>query len=269
MVHVYVVPERRRRGIGAALADKVREAVAVAGLTRAIVGINTPPHSAEPLPASDGAGAVDGTHPGVRMALREGFALTQAEVWSRFDIHAGAAATAAKYRAAAGFAGGDYEVITWQGPAGDELLEGLALLKQRMRADLPTGELQLGESRWDAARMREHDELRTRTERLWRAVVRHRPTGELVALNELEQPRSNPRAFVGQWDTVVLPAHRGLRLGLLVKAANLAQVRPVVPEGVEVNTCNAAENTHMRAINRELGFTDYLWAGTFHLGPAT
>lgn len=130
---------------------------------------------------------------------------------------------------------------------------------------MPSGESELGVSLWDAERMRQDDERRLRTDRLWRKAVRHLPTGTLVALNELLQGRAQPHGFVGQWDTVVLPEHRGRRLGTMVKAANILQVRAAVPEGVEINTCNAAENTHMLTINRSLGFQPYLWAGTFQL----
>jgi hypothetical protein len=65
----------------------------------------------------------------------------------------------------------------------------------------------------------------------------------------VEQPR------VGyQWDTIVLAEHRGHRLGLLLKLANLELLVRTAP-GVElVNTWNAEINSHMIAVNEALGF---------------
>lgn len=262
-VHCYVAPEFRCRGIGTALAVRVRAGLKGGQVRRAIVEVNTLPRSEAPLTGPGGVGAVDGEHPGVRMALREGFSLAQTAVWSRYDIHGAEVDPEAVLAAAGEVAGDDYEVVAWEGPASVELLEGLAVLKERMRTDMPAGGLEFAASVWDVARVREDDERRLLGHRLWRVAVRHRPSGTLVALTELQQLRAQPRGFVGQWDTVVLPEHRGRRLGLMVKAANILQVRGTVAEGVEINACNAAENAHMLAINRELGFREYLWVGTF------
>lgn len=265
MTYVFVDSGFRQQGIGTALAHHVREAFADQGFTRALAGINTLQPGADALTGPGGAGAVEGSHPGVRMALGEGFTLTQAAVWSRYDVHRPSVDPGDALRDAQASAGEDYELLVWEGAAPEELLEGLAVLKQRMRSDMPSGEVEFGASLWDAERLRQDDEQRLRTDRLWRTAVRHRPTGTLVALNELLQGRAQPHGFVGQWDTIVLPEHRGRRLGTVVKAANILQVRKAVPEGVEINACNAAENTHMRSINRFLGFQPYLWAGTFQL----
>ena len=65
-----------------------------------------------------------------------------------------------------------------------------------------------------------------------------------------------------QWDTIVRPDHRGHRLGLLMKIANLELLRRTI-SGVEIiNTWNAAINEHMIAINEAVGFraADVEWA---------
>ena len=48
--------------------------------------------------------------------------------------------------------------------------------------------------------------------------------------------------------------HRGHRLGMLVKAANLGGRRPGWPSVRSVLTWNASENQHMLSINIALGF---------------
>jgi hypothetical protein len=57
-----------------------------------------------------------------------------------------------------------------------------------------------------------------------------------------------------QWDTLVLREHRGHRLGLLVKAANLQALITELPEVRRVFTWNATENEPMLRVNRALGF---------------
>ena len=57
-----------------------------------------------------------------------------------------------------------------------------------------------------------------------------------------------------QWTTVVAAPHRGHRLGLLLKAANLQGLAVDQPEARYVDTWNAGENDHMLAINTLVGF---------------
>jgi hypothetical protein len=52
----------------------------------------------------------------------------------------------------------------------------------------------------------------------------------------------------------VVAEHRGNRLGLLIKAANLRAARQRWPTARSVLTWNAVENRHMLAINTLLGF---------------
>jgi hypothetical protein len=52
----------------------------------------------------------------------------------------------------------------------------------------------------------------------------------------------------------VAAEHRGHRLGLLLKVANLDQLRRFLPEVRYLNTWNADVNAHMVAINERLGF---------------
>jgi GNAT superfamily N-acetyltransferase len=87
-------------------------------------------------------------------------------------------------------------------------------------------------------------------------------TGELVALSELSVDPALPGwAFQGM--TVVARPHRGHRLGVRVKAALMDRLREVRPDLRAVMTCNAATNTHMIAINEQLGYRPTLSLTTF------
>lgn len=262
-VIVYVVPERRSAGIGRRLAESLGEAVDAQGLVRLSTWIETPPPSGPILVPTTGIGAVPGDHPGVRMALSYGFTLEQVERVSRYDFAAPLIDPHEAVAEASARAGDDYEVITWTGAASEEMLADLAVLKQRMTTDPPSGGLAVVEAVWDADRAREMDRRWLPTKHMWRAAVRHRPSGAFVALSELMRDRVNPDAFVEQWDTIVLPEHRGHRLGMLVKAANLIQVREAAPDAEAILTWNAEENRYMLDVNEALGFRPYLVEGAF------
>jgi hypothetical protein len=60
------------------------------------------------------------------------------------------------------------------------------------------------------------------------------------------------RGFQG--GTLVVPAHRGHRLGLAVKVANQRALAGRFPQLEWIITGNADVNAHMNAINDRLGF---------------
>ena len=124
----------------------------------------------------------------------------------------------------------------------------------RMSVDAPTGELDWEPEVWDAARIRELEELIAgqRRTRLVTAV-RHQESGRLVGFSSLGFSQMQPD-LAYQWDTLVLRAHRGRRLGMVAKTANLRQLLREVPQARRLVAWNAESNTHMVAINDALGF---------------
>ena len=54
--------------------------------------------------------------------------------------------------------------------------------------------------------------------------------------------------------TIVDPDHRGHRLGMWIKVANLRYLMAHEPAVRAIDTWNAASNTHMIAINEAVGF---------------
>jgi hypothetical protein len=145
-------------------------------------------------------------------------------------------------------------VHTWSGPTPPEFLAPMARLRTRMSTDAPTAGLAMDEDPWDEARVQQADEKTTAAGKgSLTSAVEHLPTGELVAYSQLELPFDRPEA-VHQEDTLVLHAHRGHRLGMLAKTAQLIRLRDVRPDARRVHTWNAEENEHMLAINVALGF---------------
>lgn len=123
-----------------------------------------------------------------------------------------------------------------------------------MSTDPPLGGFAQEEEQWDADRIRREEGRSAEggTSTLV-CAARHRPSGHLVGHTILERFASRP-AIVHQEDTLVLDEHRGHRLGLWLKAANLRRVLAEWPGAERVYTWNAEENTFMLDVNVALGF---------------
>jgi GNAT superfamily N-acetyltransferase len=83
-------------------------------------------------------------------------------------------------------------------------------------------------------------------------VARHRGTGEPAGITMVCVPEAAP-AIAAQEDTSVLPAHRGRRLGLLLKLDMLDWIRADRPDVLAIDTWNDATNDPMIAVNQRLG----------------
>lgn len=258
-VLVFVDEGFRGRGVGTALLARLDDFAAEAGLKRLTSWVMAPIAGDEPVAVpTTGIGRAPANFSGIRFSLNNGFAMEQIERVSRYDFAAPLVAPEEALAEAEAAAGDQYELIVWEGVADDDIIGGLVVLKERMDTDPPSGGMDVIESTWDVARLREIEDRFLPRNRIWRTVVRHRHSGEIVALSELFRDRINPDALVDQWDTIVLPEHRGHRLGMLVKAANLLQVRDADPGAKAVVTWNAEENRFMLGVNEALGFRPIL-----------
>jgi GNAT superfamily N-acetyltransferase len=257
-VHVMVHPEYRRRGIGARLL-RTAEQESIASGRRVLMswvkhaGLPAEPSTAAVLPRS-GPDGLPAQLASVRFALASGFVLEQVERISALALPPDPERTRTLLDAAKERAGAGYGLVAWEGSCPQDFVEQYARLRQRMSTDIPKGLLEYGEERWDADRVRHHEaEARAKGARTLVAAALHRPAGELAGHTMLEYYPEQPEV-VFQEDTLVLGAHRGHRLGMLVKAANLQRAAAAWPEARRLLTWNASENGHMLAINIELGF---------------
>jgi hypothetical protein len=108
---------------------------------------------------------------------------------------------------------------------------------------------------WDAQRLADYEgAMSGRRQTLYRVLARHRASGEWVGQSMLAFNEFSPAAAF-QEDTSVVRAHRGHRLGLLMKTAMLSWVVEARPELAVIDTWNDATNHHMIAINERLGAT--------------
>lgn len=239
-----VHPQWRGRGVGRALSEHLGEAVRGSGRTTVLA------ETVQPL---------DGTTPAAQAAaaLLESYGAKPAlgELESRLDLAAMPAGTAEALRDEASTRADGYEVELWRDGAPETAFADLGRLEATLTRDAPSGDLAWQPEVYDDQRWRDTlASFAARGMRTYWAAARHQQSGELVGYTLLVREATTPE-WLHQWATVVEPAHRGHRLGLLIKAANLLAARAYEPQARWVVTGNAAENTHMLAVNRRLGFS--------------
>ncbi|MGH8939767.1 MAG: GNAT family N-acetyltransferase, partial [Actinomycetes bacterium] len=98
--------------------------------------------------------------------------------------------------------------------------------------------------------------------RMYQLVARHRETGVLAGHTVIGVESEQPW-YGSQFDTSVLAAHRGHRLGLLLKIGMLRWLAEEEPQLRILDTWNAASNDHMIAVNEALGYQVVATGGEF------
>jgi GNAT superfamily N-acetyltransferase len=229
-----VMPSRRRSGIGRALLEHCASQARLEDRRRLV------------------SEALDGS-PGSAFAAAIGATSGITEVLRRLDIDDQLTARLAVLRTAARPLAGGYSLVTWIGASPADTLEDQLLLSAAM-ADAPRDE-GVDPEAWDAERITGLERVCLSTgQQFYSVAAKHEATGRLVAITKVSVESATP-AWGFQMITAVLPAHRGHRLGLLVKAEMLDLLAEHEPTVRHILTGNAADNDHMVAINDQLGFT--------------
>ncbi|CAM5561339.1 N-acetyltransferase [Streptomyces avidinii] len=232
-----VRPDARRRGTGAALWARAREELLAQGRTSV-------------------ATEVDLGGPGQAFAESAGFENVLPMAWYAQDVREARAAREA------GAAPG-YELFCWPGLVPDPWAPAVAAAHGAME-DAPLGDLDQQIQTWTPERLHAaHQKILDRGGALT-TVAALTPDGEVAAYTELVLPDpTGPRAL--QYDTVVVPAHRGRGLGRAVKLRMLAEAAVRHPHLRTIATSVADDNTPMRAVNAGLGYRRERAVGYFQL----
>jgi GNAT superfamily N-acetyltransferase len=229
-----VHPAARRGGIGRELLRHA--AVRAAANSRTIL---------EGVTVEDGAGDAFARAIGATMSLEE---VRRIQYLAKIPPGRVAALRADAVRAASG-----YSLVSWTGPIPDEHLAGAAGVFNAF-ADAPHAEGTEDEF-WDAARVEERTGslLRAGIMRGYGFAALHDASGEMAGFTVvLVDPEAPEWGF--QQLTAVVRAHRGHRLGLLLKTAMLEGLAAAEPQVDQIATGNAAANAHMIAVNEQLGY---------------
>ena len=237
-VDVHVLPSRRRKGCGRMLATEVERRVRDHGRRVALTEVYAPVDE-------DGPGLAFARAVGYRVTLEDGVKV--AELRATQATWPALAAEAAEHHR-------DYRIVTTWSPLPAELIEGYCRLNEAFNDLAPLGEeSELETERWDEDRVRHLEELSREAGRHDARTFAVTADGEVVGMTEALVNETMPhRCFQG--GTLVLPAHRGHRLGLAMKVANHAALLERFPELEWVVTGNADVNAAMNAVNDRLGF---------------
>ncbi len=146
-----------------------------------------------------------------------------------------------------------YELLRISGRTPAELLDAVAEMTAAIN-DAPTDDLDIEDEVFPAERIMAYEAAQeARNRRIYRVVAAHRDTGALaghtVVVVEAERPEIGD-----QHDTSVVAAHRGHRLGLLLKADMLRWLAEEEPALATIDTWNMESNARMIEVNERLGY---------------
>ncbi len=158
-----------------------------------------------------------------------------------------------------------YELRSFTGPIPESLAEGWVALDATLMTEAPMGDIEREAQTADVARLRAEEALIAKQGRVKVNTVALAPPDdsgerELVAYTDIALTvHESERAY--QWGTLVRTDHRGHRLGLAVKLANVRLLQEAHPQITTVVTYNADVNAPMVAVNERLGFRPVQWLG--------
>ena len=232
------VPERRR-GIGRALAGVIEAAAWEDGRSLVMTGAHVPFDERE-------------THGYRRFAEACGYQLSDIEVVRHLPLPVPDEQVRAWLDEAAPHHQG-YTVETFAGAVPDDLVESLCVLLGQLAVDAPSGLVDFEEETVTPQRYAEMVAGTRAMGRVRYETVALTPDRQVVGQSTLAMSvEQNPTVF--QWGTFVHREHRGHRLGLATKAANLRAVQSARADLTLLTTENGETNDVMVAINERMGF---------------
>ena len=248
-VRVGCHPDHRGRGYAAAMLAHVEDQARARGRSRLLAEVDWP-YSA----GADGGGSGD-----LAWARRQGYEVGLVDVQRRLTLPVAeeildelAAEAAAHHEG--------YELRSFGGPVPDELAEAWERLDATLMTEAPMGEIEREVEVADVAALRAREAVVAAQGRQKVNTAALAPGGDLVALTDIAVTvHESERAY--QWGTLVRPDHRGHRLGLAVKVANLRLLQQSHPQITTVVTYNADVNAPMVGINERLGFRPVAYLG--------
>lgn len=250
-IEVAVLPEHRRRGYGSEVLRVCEELAKEHGRTR---------FDAMAAWKYDGPADGAGTS-GVEFAKAHGYAFGLGDVQREVVLPVDDAILDELAAEASEFSAG-YELRTWSGPfPDDDLLLSYLEVASTLMTEAPMGDNDYEDEAVDLEAHRIHEAICAKQERTIFTTVALDSDGKVAAYTDLMAP-SHDTTHVYQWGTLASRVHRGHRLGLAVKIANLRALQATGRyDGRRLVTWNAEVNDHMIGINHRMGFVPTARAG--------
>lgn len=241
-VEVYVLPSTRRMGVGRQLLDHVEHAVRDRGIGSVLLDQSSP----------TGHGGV-----GAAFARARGYSEFGLIIGSRLQLPIAESLRERLQVLAAEGVGLRYEIFTETGELPPDWLHHRAVLARAL--SVQSGSMEPVTESWDAERVRTMlMDWKRGGGSVIESVAVPVGTARMVAFSDVVvfDDATNEAT---QSDTLVVEEHRGHRLGLAVKLANLVTLREQYPQVRSIRTWAWAQNGPMRDLNQRLGFIDDQW----------
>ncbi|HUB38685.1 MAG TPA: GNAT family N-acetyltransferase [Streptosporangiaceae bacterium] len=233
LVDIVIHPDLRRRGVGTALAAATRERLRAHGRTVAI-------------------GFVRSDSPGVPFAAALGAREQVSRLRNILYLDTVSAEVIDGLLTEATTRAAGYELARMTGSVPGGYLEQVAAMYEVMN-DAPLESGALEDEKWTPERVADADDwLLSKGDRVYTILATRTETGQPAGMTRLAVRAAGDLAV--QLDTAVAAAHRGRRLGNLMKATMLRWLMEAEPQVRRITTFNAASNVHMIAVNKALGF---------------
>ena len=233
LVDIVTHPDLRRRGVGRALTAATMQTLRAHGRTVAIGSVR-----------SDGPGVPFAAAVGAREQLSR---LRNVLYLDTLDTGALDGLLAEATTRAAG-----YELVRITGPVPADHLDAVAAMYEVMN-DAPLESAALEDEKWTPDRVAGLDDwLAARGDQVYTVLATCGDTGQPAGMTRIAVRATGDLAV--QLDTAVAAAHRGHRVGILMKASMLRWLMAAEPQVRRITTFNAVSNAHMIAVNDALGF---------------
>lgn len=236
-VFVAVEPALRGQGYGAAVMERIVEVAREDGRHQLLAD------TAVEFAQRD-------TSPVLEWVRRQGFEQVNTEVHRMLELPV-AATRLDELEAEVTVRAGGYDVQVHSAGLPDELVASWCELNNLFMLEAPMGDVDVEAGRITPEAQREREAVSARIGRTVYSAVAVRD-GRVVAHSDLSVTRGADEAY--QWGTLVHPDHRGHRLGLAVKVANLRALAAGHPGVRTISTTNAETNAWMVAVNDRIGF---------------
>jgi GNAT superfamily N-acetyltransferase len=259
-----ILPEYQGQGVGRQLLEAAEQVARSERRTVILIDTNHPAASlvaaeAGQLVPDSGLGFVPLASREVEFARRTGYTLQHIEQFSSCSLPLDSELVASLQAEAEEANAGRYRLHHWTDRCPEEWLEAVAALEYaagEVVTDDPAAAPPDGQEMvFDGAILRETEEVAiAQGRRTVVTAVEHIASGRLVGLTTISV-LAQRQDVVFQDDTLVLQQHRGNKLGLLIKVANMQRLSEQFPDARVIYTWNAPENRYLLTVNKQLGFT--------------